>query len=87
MSIRLLEILVLLLAFAPLALMLWVLIDLSGASDEQLSHTGFHRYAWLGLVILVPLLGSIVYLVAGRPRFRQAADTAGGQVASGPTST
>ena len=87
MSIRLLESLVLLLAFAPLALMLWVLIDLSGASDEQLSHTGFHRYAWLGLVILVPLLGSIVYLVAGRPRFRQAADTAGGQVASGPTST
>ena len=87
MSVSVVELLVLALGVAPLALMLWVLIDLAGASDEQLSHTGFHRYAWLGLVILVPLLGSIVYLVAGRPRFRQAADTAGGQVASGPTST
>ncbi len=72
MSVGVVELLVLLLAGAPIVLMLMALIDLSQASDEQMIQAGFNRYVWLAIIVVLPMIGSIAYFVVARHKIRGA---------------
>jgi hypothetical protein len=48
-----------------LALCVYCLIDVIGRSDGEIRN--LPKLAWVVLVLLFPLVGSIAYLVAGRP--------------------
>ena len=52
----------------PLVLALWVfcVIDVITRRPEDVRH--LPKVAWLVLVLLFPLVGSVAWLVAGRPR-------------------
>lgn len=54
--------------FGPVVLALWVfcVIDVIVSRDEDVRH--LPKVAWLILVLLFPLVGSIAWLAAGRPR-------------------
>jgi len=49
----------------PIAIQLYALIDCAQREDTDVR--SLPRWAWL-LIILVPLVGPIAYLIAGRPR-------------------
>lgn len=52
----------------PVVLVLWVfcVLDVVMARDDEVRH--LPKWGWLVLVLLFPLVGSVVWLVAGRPR-------------------
>jgi hypothetical protein len=52
----------------PLVLVLWVfcVVDVITSKDDEVRH--LPKLAWLVLVLLFPLVGSVAWLVAGRPR-------------------
>ncbi len=52
----------------PLVLALWVfcVVDVVLAREDQVRH--LPKWGWLLLVLLFPLVGSVAWLVAGRPR-------------------
>lgn len=52
----------------PLVLLLWVFcaIDVIRSRDDEIRH--LPKIGWLLLVLLFPLVGSIAWLVAGRPQ-------------------
>lgn len=52
----------------PVILLLWVfcVIDVILAREDEVQH--LPKWAWLLLVLLFPLVGSVAWLVAGRPR-------------------
>lgn len=54
--------------FGPVVLALWVfcIIDVITTREEDARH--LPKVAWLILVLLFPLVGSIAWLAAGRPR-------------------
>ena len=51
----------------PLVLLLWIfcVIDVIRSRDDEVRH--LPKIGWLILVLLFPLVGSIAWLVAGRP--------------------
>jgi hypothetical protein len=51
----------------PLVLLLWIfcVIDVIRSRDDEVPH--LRKIGWLLLVLLFPLVGSIAWLVAGRP--------------------
>ena len=52
----------------PLILLLWIfcVIDVIMARDDEVQH--LPKVGWLILVLLFPLVGSVAWLAAGRPR-------------------
>lgn len=56
------------LLLGPLVLALWVfcVIDVIVARDDEVRH--LPKWGWLVLVLLFPLVGSVAWLVVGRPR-------------------
>ncbi|MEZ0164936.1 PLDc N-terminal domain-containing protein [Kineococcus sp. LSe6-4] len=48
-----------------LALTVWCLVSIAQAPEGTLRN--LPRWAWVLLVLLVPLVGGIAYVVAGRP--------------------
>lgn len=54
--------------FGPLVLVLWVfcVVDVIMSKDDEVRH--LPKIGWLILVLLFPLVGSVAWLVAGRPR-------------------
>lgn len=52
----------------PVVLVLWIVcvVDVITARDDEVRH--LPKWGWLVLVLLFPLVGSIAWLVAGRPR-------------------
>jgi hypothetical protein len=52
----------------PLVLVLWVfcVVDVITSRDDAVRH--LPKWGWLVLVLLFPLVGSLAWLVAGRPR-------------------
>ena len=52
----------------PLVLLLWIfsVIDVIRSSDDEIRH--LPKIGWLLLVLFFPLVGSIAWLVAGRPQ-------------------
>ena len=52
----------------PVVLVLWIfcVVDVIVARDDEVRH--LPKWGWLVLVLLFPLVGSIAWLVAGRPR-------------------
>ena len=56
----------LLTVIVPLALIIFALVDLITSHDYQVKH--LPKMAWLFVIILLPLIGSIVWLVAGKDR-------------------
>ncbi len=55
----------LLVAVAAFALWVYCLVDVISADDARIHH--LPKLGWLVLVLLFPLVGSIAWLVAGRP--------------------
>jgi hypothetical protein len=56
--------------FGPLVLVLWIfcVVDVITTRDGGARH--LPKWGWLILVLLFPLVGSVAWLVAGRPRRR-----------------
>ncbi len=54
--------------FGLLVLALWVfsLVDIVTTAEDEVRH--LPKLLWLLLVLLIPLAGSLVWLLAGRPR-------------------
>lgn len=52
----------------PVVLVLWIfcVVDVIMARDDEVRH--LPKWGWLLLVLFFPLVGSIAWLVAGRPR-------------------
>jgi hypothetical protein len=52
----------------PVVLVLWIfcVVDVIVARDDEVRY--LPKWGWLVLVLLFPLVGSIAWLVAGRPR-------------------
>lgn len=48
------------------ALAVFCLVDVIGATDPQ--PRNLPRWAWIVMILLFPLLGSLAYLFAGRPK-------------------
>lgn len=56
------------LAFLFLAhIVLWVVALISCLSADEGDLRGLPRFAWVIIILLLPLIGSTAYLVAGRP--------------------
>lgn len=68
-------------ALIEIGLLLYCLIDCIQAPDGTVRN--LPKWGWIILILLLPLIGSIAYLVAGRPR-RDGAP-AGGRVWQPPT--
>lgn len=49
-----------------LALMIFSIIDCSRTSEAQIR--SLPKWAWLVIIIFVPAIGSIAWIVAGRPK-------------------
>ncbi|MGK4581427.1 PLD nuclease N-terminal domain-containing protein [Kitasatospora sp. HPMI-4] len=58
-----------------LALWIWAFIDCLTTPEEEVRH--LPKVAWVIIVLLFPLVGSIAWLVVGRRRGQMAARTAG----------
>lgn len=56
------------LVLGPVVMVLWIfcVVDVVMARDDEVRH--LPKWAWLLLVLFFPLVGSIAWLVAGRPR-------------------
>ena len=54
-----------LIALATLVLWIYALVDLATTEDAQVRN--LPKLVWLMIVLLLPLAGSIVWLIAGRP--------------------
>jgi hypothetical protein len=56
------------LVLAPVVLVLWIfcVIDVITARNDEVRH--LPKWGWLVLVLLFPLVGSLAWLFAGRPR-------------------
>ena len=54
-----------------MGLMLAALISLATATDQQMAKSGFNRYVWLAIVVVLPVLGSIAYFAVAYPKIRQ----------------
>ena len=52
----------------PVVLVLWIfcVFDVITSRDDEVRH--LPKWGWLVLVLLFPLVGSVVWLLAGRPR-------------------
>lgn len=52
----------------PVVLVLWIFcfVDVVTSRDDEVRH--LPKWAWLVLVLFFPLLGSVAWLAAGRPR-------------------
>lgn len=52
----------------PVVMVLWIfcVVDVIMARDDEVRH--LPKWAWLLLVLFFPLVGSIAWLAAGRPR-------------------
>lgn len=52
----------------PVILLLWIfcVFDVITSRDDEVRH--LPKWGWLVLVLFFPLVGSVVWLVAGRPR-------------------
>jgi hypothetical protein len=52
----------------PVILVLWIfcVFDVITSRDDEVRH--LPKWGWLVLVLLFPLVGSVVWLLAGRPR-------------------
>ena len=61
---------------------LYCVIDLVRSRDDEVR--GLPRLVWLILMILLPVVGGVAWLVAGRPRSPRPAGAAGPPRASGP---
>lgn len=48
------------------ALAVFCLVDVIGATNSQ--PRNLPKWAWIVMILLFPLLGSVAYLLAGRPR-------------------
>ena len=51
---------------AYLALVIFALVDVITSNDGQIKH--LPKIAWIILIVLLPLIGSIVWLIAGKDR-------------------
>jgi hypothetical protein len=54
------------LTIAYLALVIFALVDVITSNDGQIKH--LPKFAWILLIVFLPLIGSIVWLIAGRDR-------------------
>jgi hypothetical protein len=50
----------------PIVLAIYAIVDCLQTPDDQLR--GLPRFGWIVLILLFPLIGSIVWLFAGRPK-------------------
>ncbi|GAA2231205.1 MULTISPECIES: PLD nuclease N-terminal domain-containing protein [Kitasatospora] len=66
-----------------LALWIWAFIDCLTTPEEEVRH--LPKAAWVIIVLLFPLVGSVAWLAAGRWRGRAAARTASGPDGAGRT--
>ncbi len=53
-------------AIITLALMLFSIIDCSRTSENNIR--SLPKWAWLVIIIFVPAIGSIAWIIAGRPK-------------------
>ena len=58
----------LLMFIVPIALIIFALVDLITSDDYQVKH--LPKMAWLFVIILLPVVGSIVWLLVGKDRGR-----------------
>ena len=54
------------LSIAYLALVIFALVDVITSNEGQIKH--LPKIAWVILIVLLPLIGSIVWLIAGKDR-------------------
>lgn len=59
------------LAFAWLPLMIWSLYVILTSSEADWEASGMNRLLWLLVVLFMPLVGSILFILAGRSRLQQ----------------
>lgn len=71
------------LLLGPLLLVLWIfcVVDVIVRKDGEARH--LPKWGWLVLVLLFPLVGSLAWLVVGRPRGTRRAPTANERPAVG----
>jgi hypothetical protein len=62
-----------LLVLAPLALLVWALVDLLRRPQSEWAAAGQNQIVWALVVVFVAVLGPILYLTMARPRLEDAA--------------
>ena len=62
-----------LLVLAPLALLVWALVDLVRRPQSEWAAAGQNQIVWALVVVFVAVLGPILYLTIARPRLEDAA--------------
>ncbi|GEL96373.1 PLD nuclease N-terminal domain-containing protein [Cellulomonas composti] len=66
-----------------IGLVVYCVIDIVRSEDDE--RLGVHPALWVLLVVLIPILGSIVWLAVSRTRRAGRPATAGGRTSSGPS--
>ena len=56
----------LIISFATMALIIFALVDAIISRDDQVKH--LPKFAWILLIVFLPLIGSIAWLIAGKDR-------------------
>jgi hypothetical protein len=60
----------LILLLLPMGLTFWAIYHVLAVAD--FGERPLMRFAWLALVVLVPVVGALIYLATGRPKGPQA---------------
>ena len=71
MAFAALELVVGLVALAGLFILIWSLWVILITPEDTWNTAGLNQWMWLAVVIFMPLLGSILFLVAARRRLQQ----------------
>nr|WP_231126342.1 PLD nuclease N-terminal domain-containing protein [Motilibacter aurantiacus] len=66
----------------PLALLVWALVDCLQTREEDIK--GMPKVLWVLFMLLIPLVGSLVWIFAGKDRRRQRPAGNGQPYAAGP---
>ena len=64
-----------------LALVVYCLVDLAQADSERVRN--LPKAVWVVLIIIVPLIGSVAWLLVGRPERQGRSGSGGGRVGPG----
>lgn len=62
---------------------LWGLIDAARRPDQAFQAAGSSKVLWIVLIVLLGTLGSLIYLLAIRPKFARTSPQSGGMPSTG----
>ena len=70
---------------AVLVLGVWIYAAADAATSRSSEVRSLPKSVWVLLTVLLPVIGSVAWFVAGRPRVPAAVSRSGGELAASPT--